>query len=61
MSEAEQDFVFTVTVEFKEDDGKGGFSTCPKDKNVVKFRCNLEKRILISVQQTGSKELKMER
>ncbi|XP_050389744.1 rab GTPase-activating protein 1 isoform X1 [Patella vulgata] len=61
LQEAEQNHVFTVGIEFKEDDGKGSYTACPKDKNIFKFKCNIEKRIVISVQQTGLSDLKIER
>ena len=36
--------------------------TCPKDKNVFKLRCNVEKRIVITVLQLShARELKIER
>ncbi|CAH1786119.1 unnamed protein product [Owenia fusiformis] len=54
-------FRFDTALEFKEEDSKGGFATCPKDKNVFKFRCNLEKKMGISVQQMANRELKIER
>ncbi|KAL3872041.1 hypothetical protein ACJMK2_040008 [Sinanodonta woodiana] len=60
-TEAEEGFVFTVNLDFKEEDGKGGFTSCPCDKNVFKFRCGNERRIVISVQQNGPKELRIER
>jgi hypothetical protein len=53
--------VFTVNLEMREEDGKGGFTLCPRDKNVFKLRCNLDKRLALTVQQSGSKELKIER
>lgn len=52
---------FSVSLEFKEDDGKGNLTTCPKDKNMFKFRSNHEKKIIINVSQTGDKELTIER
>ncbi|XP_061189022.1 rab GTPase-activating protein 1-like isoform X2 [Saccostrea echinata] len=61
ISEAEVTAVFSVNLEFKEDDGKGSYSTCPKDKNIFKFRCDYDKKIVISVTQTGNKELRIER
>jgi len=55
-------FKFNVAVEFKELDSKGNFVACPKDKNIFKLRCNVEKRIMIIVTQiSGSRELKIER
>ena len=57
----ESSFRFNVALEFKEDDGKGNFHTCPKDKNVFKLRCNVEKKIVLTVQQISNKELKIER
>ena len=61
LTDSNQDFVFSVNLEFREDDGKGGFTQCPQDKNVFKLRCNLDKKITITVQQNGSKQLKIER
>ncbi len=58
----ESTFRFNVILEFKEDDGKGNFNTVPKDKNVFKLRCDVEKKIAISVQQVSyNRELKIER
>ena len=55
-------FHFDVSLEFKEDDGKGNFSTVPKDKNVFKLRKDVEKKLCIVVTQiTNNKELKIER
>ena len=55
-------FHFDVSLEFKEDDGKGNFSTVPKDKNVFKLRKDVEKKLCIVVTQiTNNKELKVER
>ena len=55
------DFVFTVNLDFREDDGKGSYSACPKDKDVFKFKVNTEKRLQISVQQAGPHEIRIER
>lgn len=52
---------FSVSLEFKEDDGKGNLTTCPKDKNVFKFRSNHDKKIIINVSQSGEQELTIER
>ena len=60
-SDAEQEFTFTVGLEFKEDDSKGNYSTCPKDKNVFKLKVNTEKRLAITVQHTGPQSLRIER
>jgi len=58
----ESTFRFHVALEFREFDGKGNFVTCPKDKNVFKLRCNVEKRIVITVLQLShARELKIER
>lgn len=55
-------FHFSVALEFKEMDAKGNFVACPKDKNVFKLRCNVEKKICIVVAQSNqSRELKIER
>ncbi|XP_046837538.1 rab GTPase-activating protein 1-like isoform X2 [Vespa crabro] len=49
-------FIFEVTMEVKEEDGKGGFSTVPKDRNCFKFRSNIAKQVCLSIQQVSSKE-----
>ncbi|XP_024946020.1 rab GTPase-activating protein 1 isoform X2 [Cephus cinctus] len=49
-------FIFEVSMEIKEEDGKGGFSTVPKDRNCFKFRCNVTKQVCLSIQQVSSKE-----
>lgn len=54
-------FHFDVSLEFKEDDGKGNFTTVPKDKNVFKLRRDVEKKLCILVTQISNKELKIER
>jgi len=55
-------FQFHVSLEFRELDVKGNFTPCPKDKNVFKLRCNVEKKIVITVVQTShTRELKVER
>lgn len=61
LPESNQEYMFTVNLEMREEDGKGGFTLCPRDKNVFKLRCNLDKRLALTVQQSGSKELKIER
>ena len=62
ISASDHMFRFVVVLELREDDGKGGFSTCPKDKNVFKLRKDLEKRLVITVTQTShNRELKIER
>ncbi|KAM7393025.1 hypothetical protein PAMA_007916 [Pampus argenteus] len=56
-------FTFTVSLEIKEDDGKGTFSTVAKDKDKQSFklRPGMDKKIVIYVQQTSNKELAIER
>ncbi|XP_077268303.1 GTPase activating protein and centrosome-associated isoform X3 [Temnothorax americanus] len=49
-------FIFEVTMEIKEEDGKGGFSTVPKDRNCFKLRSNVAKQVCLSIQQVSSKE-----
>ena len=59
-----EEFVFRyqITMEFREDDGKGTFTTSPKDKNVFKLRCDTEKKVVITVTQVSqNRELKIER
>ncbi|XP_057576378.1 rab GTPase-activating protein 1 isoform X3 [Hippopotamus amphibius kiboko] len=56
-------FTFSVSLEIKEDDGKGYFSSVPKDKDrqCFKLRQGIDKKIVICVQQTTNKELAIER
>ncbi|XP_037104526.1 rab GTPase-activating protein 1-like isoform X1 [Syngnathus acus] len=56
-------FIFTVTLEIKEDDGKGNFSPVPKDRDKLyfKLRQNVPKKVVITVQQISNKELVIER
>ncbi|KAK9306336.1 hypothetical protein QLX08_003024 [Tetragonisca angustula] len=49
-------FIFEVTMEIKEEDGKGGFSIVPKDRNCFKLRSNVAKQVCLSIQQVSSKE-----
>ena len=49
-------FIFEVTMEIKEDDGKGSFGTVPKDRNCFKLRSNVFKQVCLSIQQVSSKE-----
>ncbi|CAK8675234.1 unnamed protein product [Clavelina lepadiformis] len=54
---------FMLSLEIKEDDGKGGYATVPWDKNssCFKFRRNLEKKVIVTVTQTSNVELTIER
>ncbi|XP_062919721.1 rab GTPase-activating protein 1-like isoform X1 [Mobula hypostoma] len=54
---------FTVSLEIKEDDGKGNFSAVPKDRDKLyfKLRQGVEKKLIINVQQTSNNELSIER
>ncbi|XP_072429451.1 rab GTPase-activating protein 1-like isoform X1 [Chiloscyllium punctatum] len=54
---------FTVSLEVKEDDGKGNFSAVPKDREKLyfKLRQGIEKKLIITVQQTSNCELAVER
>ncbi|XP_054644495.1 rab GTPase-activating protein 1-like isoform X1 [Dunckerocampus dactyliophorus] len=56
-------FIFTVSLEVKEDDGKGNFSPVPKDRDKLyfKLRQSVQKKVVITVQQIGNKELGIER
>ncbi|XP_040178664.1 rab GTPase-activating protein 1 isoform X2 [Rana temporaria] len=56
-------FTFSVSLEIKEDDGKGYFSAVSKDKDKQCFRLRqgVDKKIVIYVQQTSNKELTIER
>ncbi|XP_040262667.1 rab GTPase-activating protein 1-like isoform X1 [Bufo bufo] len=56
-------FTFTVSLEVKEDDGKGNFSPVPKDRDKLFFKLKqgLEKKVVIMIQQVSNKELVVER
>uniref|UniRef100_A0A8D3BE03 Rab GTPase-activating protein 1 n=1 Tax=Scophthalmus maximus TaxID=52904 RepID=A0A8D3BE03_SCOMX len=56
-------FTFTVSLEIREDDGKGTFSAVAKDKDKQSFklRAGMDKKIVIYIQQTSNKELAIER
>lgn len=55
-------FKFNVALEIKEDDGRGNFVACPKEKNFFKLRVNVDKKIVINVTQLGNqKELEIQR
>ncbi|CAG2057931.1 unnamed protein product [Timema podura] len=49
-------FVFEVSMEIKEEDGRGGFSAVPKDRSYFKLRVNLEKQLCITVQQVSEND-----
>ncbi|KAH0618241.1 hypothetical protein JD844_017256 [Phrynosoma platyrhinos] len=56
-------FTFNVSLEVKEDDGKGNFSPVPKDREKFYFKLKqgLEKKVVITIQQISNKELAIER
>ncbi|XP_054717998.1 rab GTPase-activating protein 1-like [Uloborus diversus] len=55
-------YVFEGTLEFKEDDSKGGYANCPRDKDYFKLRSKLEKSVTLTVQQVSdNRELVIER
>ncbi|XP_056894659.1 rab GTPase-activating protein 1-like isoform X2 [Takifugu flavidus] len=56
-------YTFTVTLDIKEDDGKGNYSSVPKDRDkfYFKLRQGVQKKVVLSVQQMCNKELGIER
>uniref|UniRef100_A0A673J1F9 Rab GTPase-activating protein 1-like n=1 Tax=Sinocyclocheilus rhinocerous TaxID=307959 RepID=A0A673J1F9_9TELE len=56
-------FTFTVSLEVREDDGKGNFSPVPKDRDkyYFKLRQGVQKKVVVTVQQMTNKELVIER
>ena len=59
---SENAFTISISLDVKEDDGRGNYSSCPKDKNIYKFRKDLEKKLLINVSQTSdNRKLVIER
>ncbi|XP_052133519.1 rab GTPase-activating protein 1-like isoform X2 [Frankliniella occidentalis] len=49
-------YVFEVSLEIKEEDNRGGYSTVPKDRTCFKLRTNLSKQLHLSVQQVSDNE-----
>uniref|UniRef100_A0AAQ6AKU2 Rab-GAP TBC domain-containing protein n=1 Tax=Amphiprion ocellaris TaxID=80972 RepID=A0AAQ6AKU2_AMPOC len=56
-------YTFTVSLEIREDDGKGNYSPVPKDRDkfYFKLRQGVQKKVVVSVQQMCNKELGIER
>ncbi|XP_011506211.1 PREDICTED: rab GTPase-activating protein 1-like isoform X2 [Ceratosolen solmsi marchali] len=56
-------FIFEVTMEIKEEDGKGAYNTVPKDRNCFKLRSNVPKQVCLSILQVkeGGITLEIER
>ncbi|XP_034235145.1 rab GTPase-activating protein 1-like isoform X2 [Thrips palmi] len=50
-------YVFEVSLEIKEEDNRGGYSTVPKDRTCFKLRTNLSKQLCLSVQQVSDNEV----
>ena len=45
-------FTFSVTMEIREEDGKGNFVAVPRDCDLFKLRCNAAKKVVVAVTQT---------
>ncbi|XP_032426943.1 rab GTPase-activating protein 1-like isoform X1 [Xiphophorus hellerii] len=56
-------YTFTVSLEIREDDGKGNYNPVPKDRDkfYFKLRQGVQKKVLVTVQQMCNKELGIER
>ncbi|KFV04414.1 Rab GTPase-activating protein 1-like, partial [Pterocles gutturalis] len=56
-------YTFSVSLEVKEDDGKGNFSPVPKDREKLYFKLKqgIEKKVVITVKKLSNKELAIER
>ena len=54
-------FTFSVTMEIREEDGKGNFVAVPRDRDLFKFRVNAQKKIVVAVTQTTNRDLVVER
>uniref|UniRef100_A0A8C5I324 Rab-GAP TBC domain-containing protein n=1 Tax=Gouania willdenowi TaxID=441366 RepID=A0A8C5I324_GOUWI len=56
-------YTFTVSLEIREEDGKGNYSPVPKDRDkfYFKLRQSVQKKVVVSVQQICNKELGIER
>lgn len=58
----EQVHTFEATLDVREEDTRGNFSACARDKDCFKFRCNTEKMVQVTIQQTAvTPELGIER
>ncbi|KAF6038390.1 RABGAP1 [Bugula neritina] len=54
-------YTFDVSLDIKEEDGKGGFTSCPQDNGVFKLRRDVVKTLYFTLTQTSNKEVKVER
>ncbi|MFT7808822.1 rab GTPase-activating protein 1-like isoform X1 [Arapaima gigas] len=56
-------YTFIVSLEVREDDGKGNYSPVPKDREkfYFKLRQGVQKKVVVTVQQMSNKELGIER
>uniref|UniRef100_A0A8C4QNW2 RAB GTPase activating protein 1 n=1 Tax=Eptatretus burgeri TaxID=7764 RepID=A0A8C4QNW2_EPTBU len=56
-------YTFCVTLEIREEDGKGNFSAVPveRERPCFKLRAGVDRRVVLSVQQTSNCELTIER
>ena len=54
-------FTFSVTMEIREEDGKGNFVAVPRDRDLFKLRVNAAKKVVVAVTQTTNKDLIIER
>lgn len=48
---------FEVSLELKEEDGKGNYASVPRDRGFFKMRSGIGKQIVLSVQQIPSSQL----
>uniref|UniRef100_A0A8C6VW55 RAB GTPase activating protein 1 like n=1 Tax=Nothobranchius furzeri TaxID=105023 RepID=A0A8C6VW55_NOTFU len=55
-------YTFAVSLEIREDDGKGNYNPVPKDREkfYLKLRQGVQKKVVVSVQQMCNKELGIE-
>lgn len=52
----EQHHTFEVMLEVQEEDGRSNYSAVPWDKSFFKLRCDLDKKLVLTVQQVGQSE-----
>ncbi|XP_053631032.1 rab GTPase-activating protein 1 isoform X3 [Cherax quadricarinatus] len=50
--QADNVYLFDISLEIKEEDSKGNFNTVPRDKEFFKLRCNTEKQLVLTVTPT---------
>ena len=56
----EENIVFEVGLEIREDDGKGGYVYVPRDKGCFKLRSNVEKQVVVTLCQVSDNRVNLQ-